>query len=385
MQQTRFALARLREAREARGLSLEDLAKRMGTTRQFISRCELGRLTPRADTVERFCAALDVPPDFFLRPTPQPELTPIFFRHFRSKTKAKHRVAAATQLTWVQQCVELLDRYVVLTEPDVPDLHPRSDPRDIPDEEIEGYAQALRRHWKLGDGVIPNVVALLEQHGCIVVPRLVAYDTIDAFSQWTMRGRPYIIMGSRDSGAARRRMDAAHELGHLVLHRAIDKRFVEANPDTHSLIEKQAFRFAGAFLMPAVTFKQSLPTVTLDTLLFVKLQWKASVASMISRAQTLGMVDISTASRLYRNLNRRGWKQREPFDDQMPVEEPQLLAGAIRALSETDPHRLDVVRAEIGQSAADLGRYCGVPPATFEDSQRVRLVPLRGNGHEMGR
>jgi len=48
-------------------------------------------------------------------------------------------------------------------------------------------------------------------------------------------------------------MDAAHELGHLVLHRHLkEKNLTEIG--AFKEIERQAFYFAGAFLLPERAF-----------------------------------------------------------------------------------------------------------------------------------
>jgi ribosome-binding protein aMBF1 (putative translation factor) len=50
---------KVRELREARGLSQKELAQRMGTTQSVIARLELGGAEPRFETLERVARALD--------------------------------------------------------------------------------------------------------------------------------------------------------------------------------------------------------------------------------------------------------------------------------------------------------------------------------------
>ncbi len=374
-----YSLGRLREAREARGLSLDDLAKKLGVTRQVVYKYEHGLFHPRPDTIARLCTVLRIPPVFFLQPSPEPELNPIFLRHFKSKTSTKYLTAANRQLRWAQQFVTILDEHVVLPEVNFPNFFPPSDPREIPNEKIEQSATALRRHWKLGDGVIPNVIRLVENNGCIVIRQIIDCETIDAFSQWTINGRPFIIIDCRKVSSTHRRFDVAHELGHLVLHRSLDKRFVEANADTHRLIEEQAFRFAGAFLLPEITFRHTVPYVTLDTLLLAKPQWRASVAAMLRRARDLDMVDTEMAKRYWINRTRRGWQKGEPFDDQIPFEEPQVLANALRALKDSDSEEVTRLCADVGLYGSDIARYAGLNVDELEpDAAPDFPITIRG-------
>jgi transcriptional regulator with XRE-family HTH domain len=53
---------RLREAREARGLSQRELAVRAGLSRVTVNRLEMGRLTPRRGTLARLAEALGLSP-----------------------------------------------------------------------------------------------------------------------------------------------------------------------------------------------------------------------------------------------------------------------------------------------------------------------------------
>jgi Zn-dependent peptidase ImmA (M78 family)/transcriptional regulator with XRE-family HTH domain len=352
-------------------MSLDDLEKTSGVSRSMIYAYERGRHVPRAETIAKLSAALDVLPSFFFMPGPVAELAPIFMRHLRSKAGAKEMVAVQRQLSWARLVVDSIEEYVVLPDVDVPDFHPPSDPRDISTEDIEKAAHALRRHWSLGDGVIRDVITLLENHGCIVVPEIVQSEHIDAFSQWSVKRRPFVVTNSHHVTGVRWRADMAHELGHLILHRMIDRRFIESNPATHGLIEKQAFRFAGAFLMPKATFEASVPHVSLDALLIAKSQWHLSVAFMLHRCEDIGLIDPQTTGRLYRNLNRRGWKKAEPLDDVLPAEQPQLLANAIRAIAADDPTHLDAICVRTGLEGRDIARYCGVDLAPFQVTDRA--------------
>lgn len=53
---------RLSEARAAAGLSLSELARRSGVTRQAISNIEMGLADPTTETVQRLAYALSVSP-----------------------------------------------------------------------------------------------------------------------------------------------------------------------------------------------------------------------------------------------------------------------------------------------------------------------------------
>lgn len=53
---------RLRELRQAKGLSQGDIEKRSGLMRSYISRVEGGRTVPSSATLEKFAKALEIEP-----------------------------------------------------------------------------------------------------------------------------------------------------------------------------------------------------------------------------------------------------------------------------------------------------------------------------------
>jgi len=353
--------ARLKEAREARGMSLSDLASKTETSRQVLSKYELSKLFPRAETLAKLASALEVPPSFFAQSPTEQQLNPLFFRHFKSKTGQKQRTAAEMRLAWVHRLNARIEDYVDLPPVNIPDFKPPSNPLEISNAEIERAAAELRRFWGLKDGVIPDIIKLVENNGCIVTTNLIDLESMDGLSQWGTAGRPLIAIDCRDVSAAHRRLDVAHELGHLILHRYVDKRFIEENPDTHRKIEEQAFRFAGAFMLPEATFRQSLPYVALDSLLLLKPQWRLSVSAMLHRAQDLGMISDDTAKRHWINLNRRGWKKHEPLEDRIPLEEPRILASAIIVLKNNNMDALSQICRDSGLHTAEISKYVGLP------------------------
>ena len=64
-------VARLRQAREDAGLTQEAVAKLLGKSQRFVSRCEVGER--RVDAVEfrDFCRAFKLPPSYFLSRWPE--------------------------------------------------------------------------------------------------------------------------------------------------------------------------------------------------------------------------------------------------------------------------------------------------------------------------
>ena len=296
-----FVGAKLRAAREARALTLVSLADLLGVSKQAVSRYESGNASPSPEVMRRLTQVLNLPMHSFLAPpAARSSELPLFFRSMSSATKSA-RTRAERRYEWLQDIVAYLRKFVEFTPVNFPSLNFPSDPAAISDPDIEEAAVAARRFWNLGDGPISNVLWLLENNGAVVSRHALGADTLDAFSQWGDAGRtPYVILGAEKGSAARSRFDAAHELGHLVLHKRAPKLLLYRG-ETFSLVENQSNRFAGAFLLPESTFSQAFRP-DLDELLSQKSQWKASIALMIKRASHLRLVDPEKEKRLWINL-----------------------------------------------------------------------------------
>ena len=108
----------------------------------------------------------------------------------------------------------------------------------------------------------------------------------------------------------RSRYDLAHELGHILLHRSVRKEaFVDKA--VFRLIEQQAHRFAGSFLLPGSTFGAEFGRMpTLEYLTSLKAKWKVSIQFMIMRCAELDIISEHQKGRLFAGLSARGWRQK---------------------------------------------------------------------------
>ncbi|NRR75674.1 ImmA/IrrE family metallo-endopeptidase [Tetragenococcus halophilus] len=99
-----------------------------------------------------------------------------------------------------------------------------------------------------------NLLLSLEKSGIHVLEKNVG-GKADAYSAWSTKDVPVIVLGIKKS-AVRRNFDLAHELGHLLLHAHVDFLMLENNE--RAQVEREADYFASCFLLPAQTVKKSL-------------------------------------------------------------------------------------------------------------------------------
>jgi Zn-dependent peptidase ImmA (M78 family) len=267
---------------------------------------------------------------------------------------------------WLREIVEYLRRYIKFPKKNVPDFGiSEGKPSQIDAEYIDELAAEARRAWGIGDGPIPNMAALLEKNGVVVARHDLDSNKLDAFSEWNRHDEtPYVILNSEKASAVRSRYDAGHELAHLLLHRGVTQATLNTR-SMFSLMEEQANRFSGAFLLPESTFTKDLHSLSLDSLRVLKPKWRVSVGVMIKRVAHLGLVSESEERRLWINYGRRGWRRREPLDDQLAEEQPRYIRRCIELLIEKDVVPREELPFRLALPAQDIENLIGLPSGFF--------------------
>lgn len=353
-----FKGERLKAAREARGLSGAALSELTSVTRSALSQYERGEQTPSPLVLHEIANALNLPPQHFCVEMEQVS-APVFYRSFASAQK-RSRVRAERKLEWVNEIVAELATMVEFPKPQLRCLPETRDPLLLTMDEIDDLATETRRAWGLGDGPISNLVRLAENKGILVVRQFLDSDRLDAFSYWQDQSQnPVVVLSTDKDCAVRSRFDLAHEIAHLVLHRSIQQRQLK-NKDDFKLIEAQANRFAGAFLLPAKTFLRELLSQNLDAFLALKSRWQSSVALMVKRCSDLGAINEDASTRLWKNIGRRGWRKREPLDDVLEIEEPQFIGKCFELLIAGVPSNRDQLLSQFTWSGKEIEELLGL-------------------------
>jgi Zn-dependent peptidase ImmA (M78 family)/DNA-binding XRE family transcriptional regulator len=369
-----FRGKRLLEAREARRITGAALAEALNITRGAISQYENDLQTPRPEVMSKLASALELPVAFFLREPEEPRSGTVYYRSLAAATKAV-RTSALRRHEWLRHIKEWLEEWVDLPRPDFPDFNPPSEPALIK-EHIERFAQMARRYWGMHDGPISNVVWLLENKGTIVSLCDFGSEDLDAFSEC---GRetfaPFISISSSKTLAARANFTAAHELGHLLLHRNIPAS-VAWSPAQHKEMEKQANDFASAFLLPEATFRGAVSYPSLDLFQALKPKWRVSIGAMIMRSHSLGMVGDEEYQRLWVTYSRRGWKHGEPFDDILDRGGPRILRRAFEVLVNDEAIGRDEILNDLPYAPRDIETLCGLDAGFFNQPSVANIVKL---------
>lgn len=372
----RLIPAKLRDARRALRLTQEELGSQIGVTRQAISAFESGSKSPEPETFAKLADVLAQPRSFFMSDDLPVfgEFSPRFFRKTGPETIRKND--ACTVLGgWFVQSARYLDNYVNYPAVDIPSATSSSSDGRYSVDEIEEIASDCRKRWGLGVGPISNVVTLIENKGVVTCRYEIGGERIDAFSFWNGE-RPFIFMASEKEAGVRVRFDAAHELGHLVLHRWIEPEEI-ADPKILKRIEAEADRFAGAFLLPRKSFPNEFYTARLDAFLDLKRRWGASIQAMVYRCKDLELIDDSQFTNLYKQISFRRWRSKEPLDDPnvMRIEQPKMLQKAALMLIENGKKHPEEICAEIALNPQMIAAFWNIPVEILNPSAPDELSP----------
>jgi Zn-dependent peptidase ImmA (M78 family) len=316
-----FNPSRLKLARERRGFTKVALAEEVGLTPRRISSYENQGDPPPPSTIEQLAAALCFPTAFFEKTEPaivEPDSV-----SFRSLTRlsARSRDMALAAASLAREVATWMDQRFDLPEVDVPDL------RDVGPREA---AAAVRAEWSIGELPAPNMIHLLEAHGVRVFSLVDECASLDALSMW-IEEMPFVFLTSHKS-PERARWDAAHELGHIVLHGGVPPHGREH--------ERQADEFASEMLMPERGVMARTPRFAdLGMVRQEKIFWRVSALAFIRRLHDLRVVTDWQYKSLVIEASQAGYRRRE---------------GDIeRETSQLIPKVLDVMKSE-GVSIADI-------------------------------
>ncbi|OLF19615.1 hypothetical protein BU204_01525 [Actinophytocola xanthii] len=173
-------------------------------------------------------------------------------------------------------------------------------PTDASLHDIETIALRVRGQWDLDQRPIPNMVHLLEAHGVRVFSLVQEIRDVDAFSLY-IENQPFVFV---DTGKTeeRQRFDAAHELGHLVMHQGRERA---QGRDA----ERQADRFAAAFLMPRTDIlAHNLRNASPDQLIEASRRWRVSAMPLAHRLAERGLLTEWRYRSACVELAKRGYR-----------------------------------------------------------------------------
>jgi Zn-dependent peptidase ImmA (M78 family)/DNA-binding XRE family transcriptional regulator len=283
-----FSPQRLELARKRRRYTGTTLAEKAGVTPVTLSRAVNSKQSPDETTIAALAKVLRYPKAFFFAGDIDPiDPSAASFRSLKAMTARERDAAVAAGSLAYLVCDWVNARYQ-LPDAELLDLEHAPEPA--------AAARALRNHWSMGEKPVGNMIKLLETKGVRVFSLAENSKNVDAFSCWR-DGEPYVFLNTFKS-TERSRFDAAHELGHLVLHKHGGARQGKNS-------EAEANAFASAFLMPEADVKATIPFVgRLQEIVTAKRRWGTSVMAVTYRIHKLGLLSDWQYRNFCININR---------------------------------------------------------------------------------
>jgi Zn-dependent peptidase ImmA (M78 family) len=291
---------RIKSARNLAGFSLRELSDRMEgvVSHNAIKKYEMGLMMPDSKVLLALANALNVKTDYFFRPY-EVSIENIEFRK-KSKLLVKEANSIKEKVTdSISNYIEL-EQFLNITSVFI---NPLKDIIISNGEDIEIAVNTLLDSWKLGFNALPNVVELMEDKEIKVI-EIADNENFDGLSGWANNNIPVIVI-NKNFPVDRKRLNALHELGHLLL--VFDENVEQKQK------EKFCHRFAGAMLMPKETFIQevglSRKDISIPELIAIKGTYGISMQAIMARAKDLGIINDERFLRfrfwLNKNVNRR--------------------------------------------------------------------------------
>lgn len=313
------------------GWTLDEVAEKINTSRQYVHTLENGKKIPTNEQIAVFCTLFGVKKEFFYPKNfvhLEIDESEVHFRKLRT-TKQALKIQTISRLRLVADVLTVLEKELNLPQINFP-LTDRQD-TGFSRLEIEYIATKCREAWGLGLNPIPNMVHVAEKHGAFVLDLDNTATDVDALS--IFQNRPIILRNTAKQSTCRKRFDIAHEIGHFVLHRFI------ATGDVQT--EQEANMFASAFLLPEKVMLAEFPRpkngrLDWQAVSNFKLKWKVSKAACFYRAHKLGLLTDAQYKNAVITLRQRSEAIVEKEDVLIPDELPKMIGQAVDVLGGID-------------------------------------------------
>lgn len=354
---------RIVAARRRSGLTRAALAKELGVSSALVGQWE-DDVRDATGRIDEIALALGMPQSFFEREelTITEPASVSFRRRQDAKRATRDRAASAVDLAYGDVLPMLKEIAGPLPFPTLPDLRGMAP---------ETAAVLLRETWGLGDAPIKSVVSLLEAKGVRVFMTADPSPSLSAFTRW-IEGEPLLFLNTSIADGCRHRFNAAHELGHLVLHRDLDFEQADARA-----VEREADAFASAFLLTRRFLDEAPPTFRPNDYFALKPRWGVSAQAMVRRMRDSGRFTDWQYENAFIWLSKNGYRS-NPEPNAGTMESSVLHERFVERLAERD---LDPVRyAERANFPPNI--LFELMPATRHAMGTLQLRSLFAEGEE---
>lgn len=299
----------VKKAREAAGLSQEELAELLGVSRATLSAIENGHIA--IDSAKLLAAArvLGRPVSEFFR-----DEEDALVLLYRGATEATAPPAARSAFERFSKAYRELEEIVGVADSQLPPPDYSASPgaESRPDSFAVQVAASERQRLGLSErDPIVNVFQLLEEQGVRIFRYQVEHEEVLGISAFSPKYGPCILLNAANT-IERQIFSLAHEYGHLLMHRRYyQSSEPSAGLDKEHPMEIMANHFAANFLAPAAGLRDVFlrdigqKKIGLEDVVFLKRYFKVSAQMLLLRLRDVGLVPKQDADNLAAELEKR--------------------------------------------------------------------------------
>lgn len=364
-----FVGEKLTDIRLLHGYSRNELAKLVDVSEQSIWQYENNYNGPRLEVVNKFKDLFNVKTKYFYETKSyktafDPSVLAYRSKEINSVVKTRYE---ATHLEFIEGLINLLEGYIAYPENRLMNIRDycikfiveASDQLERTDI-IQHVAEYARKELQLGNDN-HKLLFVLEKNGVFVCEKSLGED-IDAYSAWSKKDKPILILGTAKKSSVRRNFDLAHELGHLLLHYRMDMS--ELTKPEYKTIEAEADDFAAYFLMPKQEFIEDIQQIQRlsnpNAYIDLKEKWLVSIAAMAYYARKLGYLTYEQHRYFYASLNRQNYTRIEPLDDTIKIIRPGKVKSSLQFLFDKEIIALEDLIAITNYNEILIAKIVGV-------------------------
>lgn len=284
--------SRIRNSRIQKGFSMQEVAEKIGVSKQMINKYEKGDSMPSSDKLIAFSKLFGQKVDYFFR-KPEVQIGEI---NFRKKSKfSNKRINSLKEEIRVQiENYLYIENICNLNSTFVNPLSECAINLEI--DAIEA-ANLLRKAWNIGDDPIHNMIQLLEDNEIKVIEVADETSLFDGLAT-VVDGKYYVIVVNKSMPIERKRFTILHELGHLLL-----------NIDHHD--EKGQERFCNVFASEmlfagrnvVIEFGEKRNSISFNELKNIQEKYGISVSAIVYKLGELKILSNEKVSGFYKRLN----------------------------------------------------------------------------------
>jgi len=283
---------RIRNSRLQKGYSLQELADKLGVSKQMISKYEQGQSMPTSEKLIAFSRLFGEKVDYFFR-KPEVEIGEISFRkksRFSNKRinslKEEIRVKIENYL-YVENICNLNTVFV--------------NPLLLVDVKTAGdvvnAVDTLRDAWNIGNDPIYNIIQLLEDKEVKVIEVEDDSSHFDGLST-VVDAKFYVVVVNKNLPIERKRFTILHELGHLLLNLS---DFEEKEQ------EKMCHAFASEMLLAQknvyAEFGSKRSNISLEEMKNIQKKYGISIPAIVYKLTELQIITKDQLAQFFKRLN----------------------------------------------------------------------------------